>query len=88
MPRRRSAARRPSSAKGASKLKASSFAYPKQRKYPLNTRKRARNALARAAQPGTFGSYSHVARKVRKRYPGMAVGKSKPSGRSQRRRRR
>jgi hypothetical protein len=77
-----------STAKGTKRLPASAFAYPKTRQYPINTRKRARNALARAAQPGTSGSYSVVAAKVRRRYPGMAVGKSKPSGRSQRRRRR
>lgn len=49
-------------------LPASSFAYPRVRKYPINTVKRARNALARAAQSNTYGSYSHVARRVRARY--------------------
>jgi hypothetical protein len=75
-----------STAKGTSRLPASAFAYPKTRQYPINTRKRARAALSRAAQPGTSGSYAVVARKVRVRYPGMAVGKSKPTGRSQRKR--
>ena len=50
------------------KLPSSAFAYPKTRKYPINTVKRAKNALARAAQSGTSGSYSHVAKKVRARY--------------------
>jgi Family of unknown function (DUF6582) len=50
------------------KLPSSAFAYPKQRKYPIDTVKRARNALARAAQKNTSGSYSHVARAVRRRY--------------------
>ena len=49
-------------------LPASSFAYPKRRAFPIDTPARARNALARAAQKGTKGSYSHVARAVRKRY--------------------
>ncbi len=57
------------------------FAYPKQRKYPVPTKAQAkkagisekqrlklhRNALARAAQKGTSGSYSHVRKVVRKR---------------------
>ena len=63
-------ARRPgrrSTAKGTKRLPGSAFAYPKQRKYPINTVKRQRNALARAGQKGTFGSYSHVARRIRAR---------------------
>ena len=36
--------------------------------YPIDTPKRARNALARAAQSGTSGSYRTVARAVRARY--------------------
>ena len=50
------------------KLPASAFAYPKQRKYPIDTVARARNALSRAAQSKTSGSYQTVARKVRARY--------------------
>ena len=70
---------RRSTAKGASKLPASAFAYPSKRKYPINTKKRARNALARAKQRGTFGSYSHVAKAVRKRYGNKiaSVGRKK-----------
>jgi hypothetical protein len=49
-------------------LKSSQFAYPKQRKYPIDTLARAKNALARAAQSKTSGTYSHVARKVRAKY--------------------
>jgi hypothetical protein len=49
-------------------LKPSQFAYPKQRKYPIDTLKRAKNALARAAQSGTSGSYSTVAKAVRRKY--------------------
>jgi hypothetical protein len=49
-------------------LPRSAFAYPSTRSYPIDTPKRARNALARAAQSHTKGSYQHVARAVRKRY--------------------
>jgi hypothetical protein len=59
---------RKSTAKGVKRLPSSAFAYPRTREYPINTPKRARNALARAAQRGTSGSYSHVARAVRRRY--------------------
>lgn len=81
--------KRKSTAKGTSKLPASAFAYPKTRQYPINTLKRARNALSRAAQPGTSGSYNHVLKKVKARYGKKikTAGKSKPSGASTRKRR-
>ena len=50
------------------RLPASAFAYPRTRSYPIDTVKRARNALARAAQSKTMGTYAHVARAVRRRY--------------------
>jgi hypothetical protein len=56
------------STKRRNRLPDSAFAYPKQRKYPLDTIKRARNALSRAGQPNTFGTYSHVAKRVRAKY--------------------
>jgi Family of unknown function (DUF6582) len=67
------------SSKRRKTLPRSAFAYPKQRKYPIDTPKRARNALARAAQSGTSGSYQHVARAVRKKYGNKvaSVGKAK-----------
>lgn len=49
-------------------LPRSAFAYPKTRKYPIDTLRRARNALARAAQSHTSGSYAHVAAAVRRRW--------------------
>lgn len=69
------------SAKQRNKLPASAFAYPKARKYPVPTPAQAkkagisqkqnaglhRNALSRAAQSKTSGSYGHVARKVASR---------------------
>jgi hypothetical protein len=61
-------------------LPASAFAYPRSRKYPIDTPKRARNALARAAQPGNSGSYSHVAKAVRKRYGNTIASVGKKRG--------
>lgn len=72
------------------KLPKSAFAYPSARKYPVPTKAQAkragisetqrlglhRNALARAAQSGTSGSYGHVAKHVARR----AGGKVKPKG--------
>ena len=57
-----------SSAKGVKRLPDSAFAYPSRRAYPINTKARARNALSRAAQSRTGGTYQHVARAVRRRY--------------------
>jgi len=64
------------SAKRRRKLPASSFVYPPSSPvggkgrglYPIDTKARARNALARAAQPNTAGSYSTVAKAVRKKW--------------------
>lgn len=71
------------SAKQRKALPKSAFAYPSVRKYPVPTKAQARKAgiserqrlglhrgaLARAAQPGTAGTYGHVARKVTARSP-------------------
>lgn len=65
-------------ARQRNKLPKSAFAYPSSRKYPVPTKTQAkkagiserqrlglhRNALARAAQSNTSGSYSRVAKKV------------------------
>jgi hypothetical protein len=59
-------------------LPASAFAYPAERKYPIQDRAHARNALARAAQSGTSGTYEHVRRKVKARFPDIETkGKGK-----------
>lgn len=71
---------RKSTAKGVKRLPSSAFAYPRTREYPINTKKRAKNALARAAQKGTSGSYSHVARAVRKRYGNKIASVGKKRG--------
>ena len=60
------------SAKKRKSLPKSAFAYPRTRSYPIDTKARARNALSRAAQSGTKGSYAHVAKAVRKRW-GSAI---------------
>ena len=70
-------------AKQRAKLPRSAFAYPSSRKYPVPTKTQARkagisekqrvglhrNALSRAAQSGTAGSYRHVAKHVNRRSP-------------------
>jgi hypothetical protein len=94
-------------AKQRNALPSSAFVYPKQRKYPVPTKAQAkragiserqrlrthRNALSRAAQPQTSGSYSTVARKVKSRAGGKVAsvkgrgGTSRPSTSSRKRRR-
>jgi hypothetical protein len=69
------------SAARRNKLPDSAFAYPKQRKYPIDTKARARNALSRAAQSGTSGSYAHVAKKVRAKWGSAIPSVAKKRGR-------
>lgn len=73
--------KKPSGAKGTSKLPDSAFAYPSKRKYPINTLKRARNALARSKQRGTYGSYSTVARRVRSKWGNKVASTGRSKGR-------
>ena len=62
-------------------LPARKVAYPKSSRvggkgrnaYPLDTKARARNALARAAQSRTAGSYRTVERKVNRLYPSITT---------------
>lgn len=68
-------------------LPASAFAYPKTRKYPVPTKAQAaragiseaqrlrthRNALSRAAQRNTAGSYRHVSGHVARRSGGKVA---------------
>lgn len=49
-----------STAKGTSKLPASKFAYPKSRKYPIDTAARFRSALSYAARSTTAGSRATI----------------------------
>jgi hypothetical protein len=41
--------------------------------YPLDTKARARNALARSAQKGTGGTYRTIERKVNRLYPSITT---------------
>lgn len=68
-------------------LSKSDFVYPpgsqlggRRGLYPVNTPRRARNALARAAQPQTRGSYAAVERKVNRRFPRIATRHHTPKG--------
>jgi hypothetical protein len=61
-------------AKRRKALPKSSFAYPRERKYPIHDKAHARNALSRAAQKGTYGTYAHVRAAVARKFP--SIGKS------------
>ena len=81
----------PLTAKQRNALPPSAFAYPSKRTFPVPTQTQAkkagisetqrlglhRNALARAAQTSTTGSYSHVARKVKARSGGKVASVKK-----------
>ena len=62
-------------AKKRNALKKSSFAIPEDRAYPIDTRNRAQNALARVSQHGTPAEKARVRAAVARKYPGM--GKEK-----------
>jgi len=66
-------------AKRRRNLPKSSFGVPSKRKYPLDTRGRARNALARVAQHGTTSEKTQVRRAVKRKYPTIAAGAKKRS---------
>jgi hypothetical protein len=46
------------------------------RKYPIHDRSHARAALSMAARKNTYGSYAHVAAKVKARYPDIGGAKT------------
>lgn len=58
--------------KARNSLPSSDFAYPATRKYPIEDRAHAEDALSRAAAHGA-GVEAHVAAAVRKHFPGMTV---------------
>ena len=59
-------------------LPRSDFAQPsKQRKYPINDRSHARNALARVSQHGTTAEKRKIRRKVAERYPSIHQTRSR-----------
>lgn len=57
------------------RMKSSSFAIPKKRKYPIHDKAHARNALARVSQHGSSAEKAKVRRAVKSRYP--SIGKKK-----------
>jgi len=61
--------------KGRKRMKSSSFAIPGKRKYPINDKAHARNALARVAQHGTPKEKAQVRRAVKRKYP--SIGRKK-----------
>jgi hypothetical protein len=52
-------------------LTKTAYAIPSKRLYPINTKSRARAALAYASRPNTRGSYGTVRKAVLKRYPSL-----------------
>jgi predicted DNA-binding helix-hairpin-helix protein len=68
------------SAKKRKSLPKTSFALPGKRKYPVDTKARARNALARVSQHGTASEQKAVRAKVKARYPGIGKSRSKKGG--------
>lgn len=65
--------RRRNTKAGRAKMAASSFAIPSERKYRLDTKAHARNALGRVAQHGTSSEKAKVRRAVKRKYP--SIGK-------------
>jgi hypothetical protein len=49
--------------------------------YPIDTKARARNALSRAAQSKTGGSYARVEKAVNRKWPSIATRHHTPRGR-------
>jgi hypothetical protein len=66
--------------KRRNKLPKTAFAIPSQRLYPIDTKARARAALAYSARPTTRGSYTTVRKAVVKRYPDLAKASQKRKG--------
>lgn len=53
------------------RLSSSSFAEPGKRKYPINDKAHARNALSRVAQKGTLAEQKQVRGAVKRKYPSI-----------------
>src|SRR5690349_17139347 len=65
---------------GGKPIPSSQFALPGER-YPVDTPGRARNALSRGAQNASPAEQAAIKRKVKAKYPSMAVGGKKPAAR-------
>lgn len=57
------------------KMAASKFAEPKKRKYPIEDKSHARNALARVSEYGDKSEKKKVRSAVEKKYPSIKVSK-------------
>jgi hypothetical protein len=66
------------SAKKRKSLPSSQFALPGQKKYPVDTPARARNALSRAAQNASPSEQATIKRKVKSKYPSIKVAGKGP----------
>ena len=53
------------------RMRSTSFALPKERKYPIHDKSHARNALARVSAHGTKKEQAMVRRKVYAKYPSL-----------------
>ena len=58
-------------------LPRSDFAQPSKRKYPINDKAHARNALARVSQHGTADEKRKIRRKVAQRYTSITQTRSR-----------
>ena len=55
------------------RMSSKSFALPGKRKYPINDKAHARNALARVAQHGTAAQKRQVRAAVHRKYPSIGA---------------
>lgn len=62
--------------KKRSRMSGSSFVFPKEKRYPIDTINRARNALSRVAQHGSPQEKEKVRRAVYRKFPSLKKSKS------------
>lgn len=77
-PKKRVRKNPPLTAAKRKRLKSSDFVFPKKRAYPIDTKARARSALARIDEYGTQAERRKVRAAVHRRYPGMRVVRHNP----------
>lgn len=59
--------------KGRKRMKLSTFALPKERKYPIPDAAHARNALSRVSQHGSPSEVKRVKAAVHKKFPSIKI---------------
>lgn len=59
--------------KGRKRMKSSTFALPKERKYPIPDTAHARNALSRVSQHGSPSEVKRVKAAVHKKFPSIKI---------------